>query len=76
MVTKALKWLGLGLGFAALALLARLYLVRRTEPSLAFAANSDELRMPRELGFKESVMARQEPMATDNPLKLATADDR
>jgi hypothetical protein len=66
-VMKAMKWLGLGLGIAALAFVARLCLVRRAAPLTISASNSEELRMPRELGFKESVIAPHEPLATDNP---------
>lgn len=50
---KALVWLGLGLGAAALAVLARLYVVRRAKPVEIPDAGKEELKMPKELLFKE-----------------------
>ncbi|MGD0261772.1 MAG: hypothetical protein ABSD29_18435 [Verrucomicrobiota bacterium] len=53
--------LGLGLGGAALAVLARLYVIRRAKPAVLLAAGKDELKMPRELLFKEPLNLPQEP---------------
>jgi hypothetical protein len=64
-VAKTLKWLGLGLGVAILALVGRFFLVHRTEAPLPFAANEEALRMPRELGFKESVAEPRDRLGTD-----------
>jgi hypothetical protein len=53
--TKAFLWLGSGLGLAALAVLARVCVIRRTKPAGSSEGGKDDLRMPRELGFKEPV---------------------
>ncbi len=66
-VTKALAWLVLALGGAALAVLARLLLIRRAKPPGVSAAHKDDLKMPPELLFKESVMAPEEPAAAEKP---------
>jgi hypothetical protein len=64
---KALVWLGLGLGCAALAVVTRILIIRRPNPSSASPASKDELKMPSELLFKESVMAPEEPVAAEKP---------
>ena len=58
---KALAWLGLGLIGVALAVLARLFVMRQAKPPGGAASSKDELKMPSELDFKESVMAPEEP---------------
>lgn len=64
---KALAGLGLGLVGVALAVLMRLFIMRQVKPPGGAASSKDELKMPSELDFKESVMAPQEPAATERP---------
>jgi hypothetical protein len=64
---KALAWLGLGLGGAALAVFARLLVIRRANPPGDSAASKDDLKMPPELLFKEPLTALQEPVAAEKP---------
>jgi hypothetical protein len=64
---KALAWLVLALGGAALTVLARLLLIRRAKPPGVPSAHQDDLKMPPELLFKESVMAPEEPAAAEKP---------
>ena len=60
---KMLVALGLGLGVAALAVLGRLYMVRRAKPTELAATGKEELKMPRELLMKEPLNLPPEPMA-------------
>jgi hypothetical protein len=63
---KALLWLGVGLGGAALAVLARFYVIRRAKPEVLANAGKDELKMPPELLFKEPMNLPQEvPVAEE-----------
>jgi hypothetical protein len=62
---KVLVSLGLGLGGAALAVLARLYLIRRVKPADLAAAGKEELKMPRELLLKEPLNLPPEPVAPE-----------
>ena len=62
---KMLAWFGLGLGVAVLAILARLYLIRRAQPPAVPDAKKDDLNMPKELLFKEPVNLPQEAVATE-----------
>jgi hypothetical protein len=62
---KALAWLGLVLGGAALAFLAHLFVIRRAKPPGDSAASKDDLKMPPELLFKEPLTALQEPAAAE-----------
>ena len=64
---KALLWLGFGLGAAALAVLTRLYLIRRAALTAGPGPSSEELRMPRELGIKEPLDLPQEPALAEEP---------
>jgi hypothetical protein len=64
---KALAGLGLGLVGMALAVLVRLLIMRQAKPLGGAGSSKDELKMPSELDFKESVMAPQEPAATGKP---------
>lgn len=64
---KALAWLGLAFGGGALAVLARLFLIRRAKPPAPSSGGKDDLEMPPELLFKESVIAPEEPAATEKP---------
>jgi len=64
---KALLWLGLGLGGVALAVLARLCVVRLAKPPGVSAASKDDLKMPPELLFKEPLTALQEPVVAEKP---------
>ncbi len=64
---KALVWLGLGFGAAALAILVRLYLIRRTTLAEFSEAGKDEVKMPRELLFKEPLNLPPEPAMADQP---------
>jgi hypothetical protein len=63
-VTKALGWLGIGLGGVALAILARLLVSSRAKPKEIPIADREELPMARELLFKEPVTELNEPGAT------------
>ena len=64
---KVLVWLGLGLGGAALAVLARLYAIRRAQPPDVPEAgrDEDELEMPPELLLKEPVNLPQEAVMAE-----------
>jgi len=62
---KALAWLGVVLGGAALAVLTRLFVLRRAKPLAASSAGKDDLQMPPELRLKESVLAPEEPAAAE-----------
>ena len=64
---KALAWLGLGLGGAALAVLARFFVIRRAKSPGVSAASKDDLKMPPELLFKEPLTALQEPVMAEKP---------
>ena len=59
--------LGLVLGVAAVAIPARLYIVRRAKPAAPSNAKKEELEMPKELLFKEPVSLSQEAVATEKP---------
>jgi hypothetical protein len=50
---KVLVWFGLGLGAAALAVLARVYVMRRAKPAGLADPRKDELKMPSELLLKD-----------------------
>lgn len=52
---KVLLWFGLGLLGAALAVVARLCIIRRAKPAELPSADKDELKMPPELLMKEPV---------------------
>ena len=62
---KMLLWLGLALGVAAVAVLVRLYLIRRAKPADLAAVGKDELKMPPELLFKEPLNLPPEPVADE-----------
>ena len=62
---KVLVWFGLGLGVAVLAILARLYLIRRAKPPAVPDPKKDDLKMPKELLFKEPLNLPQEAVATE-----------
>ena len=64
---KVLMGLGLVLGVAAVAIPARLYIVRRAKPAAPSNAKKEELEMPKELLFKEPVSLSQEAVATEKP---------
>jgi hypothetical protein len=59
--------LGLVLGGVAVAVLARLYVIRRTKLVVLSEAPKDELEMPPELLFKEPTNPPQEAVAAQNP---------
>jgi len=61
LVLKALLGLGLGLLGAAVAVAARLYLIRRAKGTEGPAPVKDELKMPREMGFKDPINAPEAP---------------
>ena len=48
-----------------MAVLARLYLVRRVKPAELAAAGKEELKMPEELLFKEPMNLPQEPVLAE-----------
>ncbi len=52
---KVLLWFGLGLVAAALAVVARLYFIRRAKPAELSVPDKEELKMPPELLMKEPV---------------------
>ena len=58
---KMLLWLALGLTGAAVAVAARLYLIRRARGTEVPAPGREELKMPRGMGFKEPINAPEEP---------------
>jgi hypothetical protein len=62
-VTKALGWLGIGLGGVALAILARLLASSRAKPKEIPIAGREELPIARELLFKEPLTETNEPAA-------------
>jgi len=64
---KWLVWFGLGLGGAALAFAVRVWVVRRAESASPADAKEDELKMPAELLFKDSLNLPQEAVAAENP---------
>ena len=66
---KVLMWLGLGLGLggAALAVLARFYPIRRAKPAGPAEAKKDELKMPSELLLKEPLNLPQETVLAEKP---------
>jgi hypothetical protein len=57
---KGWWWLGPGLGGAALAVLARLYLIRRAKPAEVADARKDELKPAPGLLMKEPLNLPQE----------------
>ena len=65
---KALVWLGLVLGGAALGVVARLYLIRRAKPVAPANARKEELRMPPELLLKEPVAPPPEAAMAEGTL--------
>jgi len=58
---KALLWFGLVLAGGVLVVAVRLYLVRRVSPAELAALGKDDLKMPREMGFKDPINLPQEP---------------
>jgi len=64
---KVLVCLGLVLGGVAVAVLARLYVIRRTKLAFPSEAPKEELEMPPELLFKEPMNPAQETVAAQNP---------
>lgn len=63
---KALLWVGLVLCGAALAVAARLYLIRRAKAG-GPGPPKEELKMPREMGFKEPIGVSEEPVMAKEP---------
>jgi hypothetical protein len=63
-ITKALGWLGVGLGGVALAILGRLLITSHAKPREIPVSGREELPMARELLFKEPVTEPNEPVAT------------
>jgi hypothetical protein len=66
-LVKALIWLGLGLGAAAAAVVARLSLIRRAQIAAIPDPGKEDLRMPRDMGFKEPLNLPQEPALAEEP---------
>ena len=65
---KVLAWFGLGLGGAALAVVARLYVIRRAKPVVLLSnAGKDELKMPPELLLKEPLNPPRETVLAEKP---------
>ena len=62
---KLLAWLGLGLGGAALAVLARLYLIRRATPPALPDAKKDELKTAPGLLMKEPLNLPQKAVMAE-----------
>jgi hypothetical protein len=62
---KLLVWIGIGVGVVAFAIVARLYLIRRSEP-IKVADDRKEDLMPAEgLLYKEPVSLPPEALATE-----------
>ena len=64
---KVLVWFGLAFGGAALAVVGRVWLVRRAKPAGPADAKKDELKMPPELLFKEPLNLPQEVVMAEKP---------
>ena len=62
---KALMWLGLGLVVAALAVVARLYMIRRAKPADFPKAAKEELKPAEGLLFKEPLNLPQAPVLAE-----------
>ena len=64
---KGLIWFGLVLGGAALAVLARVYVIRRAKPAELSAGGKDELKMPSELFLKDPLNLPPETVLAEKP---------
>jgi hypothetical protein len=62
-----LMWLGLAFLGAALAIVGRIWVIRRAKPTDATEVKKDELKMPSELLFKEPLNLPQEAVAAETP---------
>lgn len=62
---KVLVWFGLAFGVAVLAIVGRVWVIRRAKPVDAADAKKDKLKMPSELLFKEPLNLPQEAVAAE-----------
>ena len=62
---KLLVWIGIGVGVVAFAIVARLYLIRRSEPIKVDEAKEDDLMPAEGLLYKEPVSLPPEVLATE-----------